>query len=482
LEYAETRGRSRAESIGVDADSDFELEVRERLSERGYQVDLQIGVSGFRIDLGIRHPDHPERFLAGIECDGAQYHSSPSARDRDRLREQVLVGLGWEIIRVWSTDWFADPTAETAKLTKRLEALRARPPTARDDYEIVHPEVTLGQPVVAAYQPTEPLWPSDQPIGQSHEPDHSSKTEPTEGSEDRPSEKDISQALEEFRDTVIAKEIPDWDRHRSVLRDAMIETFVKQRFVDPDEWFNLIPQFMRMATNPLEKRLYLGRICEIVGRLDGRPAPAGQQAPVEVTGASDTTSALIAAPESNTNTMTPLEPADQSASEYHVVDPSKCGEALSADHFYDDSYRRTLSVLVERIVSTEGPVYFDVLVNRIARAHGFQRSGNTIQTTIMSVVDRRFPRSNEEDRLVLWPVGANPLSIVTYRASTSRSYADVPLYELAGLAKAYLKLRMTDGDVLRRMGDHFQLDRVREAARLRFEAAIALANGESAMQ
>ena len=93
LEYAETRGRPRADSIGVEADSDFELEVRERLRKRSYQVDLQIGVSGFRIDLGVRHPDHPERFLAGIECDGAQYHSSASARDRDRLRWRDPGGL-----------------------------------------------------------------------------------------------------------------------------------------------------------------------------------------------------------------------------------------------------------------------------------------------------------------------------------------------------------------------------------------------------
>ena len=474
LEYAETRGRSRAESIGADADSDFELEVRERLSQRGYQVDLQIGVSGFRIDLGVRHPDHPERFLAGIECDGAQYHSSSSARDRDRLREQVLVGQGWEIIRVWSTDWFADPVAETDKLVKRLEILRARPPITRDDYEIVHAEAAEGhdQPTQSVDPSSTPEIADDPPTADSSDAANPSSRQPTEGRDEGFHEKDCIKALEEFRDAVIAKEIPDWDRNRSVLRDAMIETLVRQRLVDPDDWFNLIPQFMRMATNPLEKRLYLARICEIIARLDRQSGPGEPGTTRGAPEGFDVAPIRSAAREPNNQLTMLLVPADQPASDYHPVDPSKCGETLSADRFYDDSYRRTLSVLVARIVSAEGPIYFDVLVNRIARAHGFQRSGNNIQATIMSVIDRRFPRLDEDGRLVLWPLEVASPVVIAYRPSPDRSYADVPLLELAGLAKPYLNLRMTDDEVLRSMGDHFQLDRVREAARLRFEAAI----------
>ncbi|TGV63068.1 DUF559 domain-containing protein, partial [Mesorhizobium sp. M00.F.Ca.ET.158.01.1.1] len=84
----------------------------------------------------IRHPDHPEMFLAGIECDGAQYHSSKSARDRDRLREEVLRGLGWNVLRVWSTDWFDNPDAQTEKPLKRLEELRTSPISAFQDYRL----------------------------------------------------------------------------------------------------------------------------------------------------------------------------------------------------------------------------------------------------------------------------------------------------------------------------------------------------------
>ena len=118
-------------ATGTDADSDFEIEVADRLRARGYVVDYQVGVSGYKIDLGVRHPDHPERYLAGIECDGATYHSSKSARDRDRLREEVLNDKGWDIVRVWSTDWFDNPSLQTARLVEKLELFRRRP--ASDD-------------------------------------------------------------------------------------------------------------------------------------------------------------------------------------------------------------------------------------------------------------------------------------------------------------------------------------------------------------
>jgi len=87
-------------------------------------VHTQIGASSFRVDLGVVHPDFPGRYLAGVECDGATYHRSATARDRDKLREQVLRGLGWEILRIWSTDWFYNPRQETERLRAFLEERR----------------------------------------------------------------------------------------------------------------------------------------------------------------------------------------------------------------------------------------------------------------------------------------------------------------------------------------------------------------------
>ena len=125
LEYAQRGPRALAEAAApLDRDTESPLEdaVRSALEGHGWIVHPQVGVSGFRIDLGIVQPDAPGRYLAGVECDGATYHRSATARDRDRLREQVLRGLGWKIHRVWSTDWWIDADRAIATLHQKLTA------------------------------------------------------------------------------------------------------------------------------------------------------------------------------------------------------------------------------------------------------------------------------------------------------------------------------------------------------------------------
>ncbi len=142
-------------------DSPFEAEVKAALEALGWEVRTQIGVSGYRIDLGVVHPDQAGRFLAGVECDGASYHSSPTARDRDRMREAVLVGLGWRIERIWSTEWFAHRRDVLDRLDKdlrrhleaereaaaRLKAKRADPEDETDEHR---PEGSAVAPVGTA--------------------------------------------------------------------------------------------------------------------------------------------------------------------------------------------------------------------------------------------------------------------------------------------------------------------------------------------
>ena len=103
-----------------DSESPFEEAVYEGLTEKGLQLNKQVGCSGFRIDLAVVDEQKPGRYILGIECDGAMYHSYKTARDRDRLRQEVLEGLGWRIHRVWSTDWIRNPKLETERI---LEAV-----------------------------------------------------------------------------------------------------------------------------------------------------------------------------------------------------------------------------------------------------------------------------------------------------------------------------------------------------------------------
>ena len=126
LEYADRGSKALGAAIHGSLsgyDSPFEKSVAERLHAKGWDVHTQIGVSAFRIDLGVVHPDMPGRYLAGVECDGATYHRSATARDRDRLRQLVLTRLGWNIFRVWSTDWWTDSAGALDNIQAQLSGL-----------------------------------------------------------------------------------------------------------------------------------------------------------------------------------------------------------------------------------------------------------------------------------------------------------------------------------------------------------------------
>lgn len=125
LKYAASEGRDLEGAEHVPALNPFEIDVKRRLTDAGLTVIPQHGVSGFRIDFAVPHPTEPGRMLLAIEADGASYHSSATARDRDRLRQQVLERLGWRFHRIWSTDWFLDPDTEVGRAVAAYEAALA---------------------------------------------------------------------------------------------------------------------------------------------------------------------------------------------------------------------------------------------------------------------------------------------------------------------------------------------------------------------
>jgi very-short-patch-repair endonuclease len=119
LFFAENGNLNMSKETGRAADSYFEIHVAERLKSLGYDIAHQVGANGFFIDLAVR--DKNGNYILGIECDGRMYHSARSARDRDRLRQQVLEGMGWTIHRIWSTDWFANADRETKRTVEAIE-------------------------------------------------------------------------------------------------------------------------------------------------------------------------------------------------------------------------------------------------------------------------------------------------------------------------------------------------------------------------
>jgi very-short-patch-repair endonuclease len=123
LEYVQTGFLpDRAVITDRPMDSPLEEAVARAITSLGYEVVPQVGVAGYFIDFGIRLPGQQDFFL-GVECDGATYHSSKSARDRDRLREEVICSRGWELHRIWSTDWYLNQKHEEERLAKRIAEL-----------------------------------------------------------------------------------------------------------------------------------------------------------------------------------------------------------------------------------------------------------------------------------------------------------------------------------------------------------------------
>lgn len=124
LNYAMTGSIEDGGTItGKEPDSPFEIAVCRKIEQMGLEAVPQVGVAGFFVDIGVRRRDGDRSFLLGIECDGATYHSARSARDRDRLREEIIRSRGWEIHRIWSTDWFLNQKAEEEKLEQAIRRL-----------------------------------------------------------------------------------------------------------------------------------------------------------------------------------------------------------------------------------------------------------------------------------------------------------------------------------------------------------------------
>jgi transcription elongation GreA/GreB family factor len=130
LEYSATGILEGGTNTARQPDSEFEVFVMDQIRSMGCEPVPQVGVAGYFVDIGVRHPSWPHGFILGIECDGANYHSAKSARDRDRLRQEVLERLGWHFHRIWSTDWFNNPRREADRMrdviSSRMRELKAR--------------------------------------------------------------------------------------------------------------------------------------------------------------------------------------------------------------------------------------------------------------------------------------------------------------------------------------------------------------------
>jgi len=154
-------------STGLDPESPFEESVLETIRNWGYAVEPQVGAAGFRIDIGVRHPAYPGTFAIGVECDGYQYHSAPAARDRDRLRDQILSGLGWRLHRIWGTAWYRDRSTEEGRLRSAIDDAIQAP--LNDRIQRVPSIERLAVETESAAETGAPSWTSEYRIAPVHQ-------------------------------------------------------------------------------------------------------------------------------------------------------------------------------------------------------------------------------------------------------------------------------------------------------------------------
>ncbi|SKA67886.1 DUF4011 domain-containing protein [Desulfobaculum bizertense] len=200
LEFVETGRIPEWGEVNPDRgpDSDFEIAVAYALNQRGYKTAYQVGVAGFFIDIGVYHPQHEGEFILGIECDGATYHSAKSVRDRDILRQSILESKGWNIHRIWSTDWFKSRDNEITRLMDKLDELVAK------------------STVVQSATITEDI------PGQRYKPQKDIVA--TSGDSE---DEELRHALFEFRENKIKPEYEDVCQ--TILSDIWIERFVERK-------------------------------------------------------------------------------------------------------------------------------------------------------------------------------------------------------------------------------------------------------------
>lgn len=381
LEFAERGPRALAEgstgSLG-DFESPFEESVASALVRKGWVLHTQVGVSTFRVDLAVVHPDAPGAYLAGIECDGATYHRSATARDRDKLREQVLRGLGWEILHVWSTDWWIDATGALEKLDGKIQSVLGAS-RARRIQEAEKAAARQSSAVAKA--------------------------------------KSMNEVARTLTHTSTGGD------GASVSKTGDLSLLTEAAFAVP------------VAEQALDE-VYAGNVSRRSPALSG---------------------------------------------EFVEADPTSVIDAVNPDKFFDTSYDPVLARMIAHVVEVEGPVRGLVLARRIARAHGWQRTGSRIQERVEFIAVKAYQTTEEDVGTFYWAPGRGPEMPVAFRRATDewfRNVDEVCMLELVALAREVLASDKEGEVAIAAMAHELGLQRVRASSRGRYEKAMSEALDE----
>ena len=411
------------------AESPFEEAVAEALRTKGWEVRTQIGVSDFRVDLGIVHPDYAGRFIAGIECDGATYHSSATARDRDKARQAVLEGLGWTILRVWSTDWFRNPLIVTERLDTELKRF------LEEDRKIrLTPQDQSGE------HPTEVEALQDSGDGAAVAQPTLIEPEHNDGADDKAATQDIGDS-DMYR---IAVDIGDRLMVAGVISyrdwsDALLDAIDDEHEGLGDR----AARYVRMIYEALRYNPANDFVADMTPAAEIEEETDGDTTRIPEAGAAIATEAEelprriarlggTAGAESNSPSAGNFESALQ---ERIASDP---------DRFFDSQYAPTLRRLIQHIVEREGPITLQGLARIVAQEHGWQRTGRRIQAQVetnLSLVERH----QEFGTAFVWTHGSHS-ERVPFRGMNGRAIRDISRAEIGSVIDAHAHALSSEQD------------------------------------
>lgn len=348
LKYSETKMLDTRYDSDDELNTEFEDSLYEFLRSHNYEVHKQVGCAGFRIDLAVVDPDEKGKYLVGIECDGETYHSSPVARDRDRLRQQILEGLEWHIYRVWSTDWYRN-RAESEK--RLLEAVK----NAKDLKPIVKLDTT----------------PSDEenirPIGE-YEPAYERTGSETSEHSTIPEQEGSKKQTVELETQELNQEISA-ETDPEIISDA--EIVENAKFEEPYPEFEEQDQELE-EENPMTLETDGTEMEESMEFLEEEVSkPVVEE---------DLHKPVIEEAVEFVDTVDDEEDS--------VVDYVPCTEfSVPVTGQLHEKSVEDMSKIVTQIVDEEGPIHITEIIRRIRVVWGLKRAGKRIHDSIMAGVE-----------------------------------------------------------------------------------------------
>lgn len=449
-------------------ESDFEREMYDLLVERGYRVDTQVKVGDFRIDLVVEGEN--DRRVA-IECDGDRYHG-PDRWAADMNRQRILERAGWTVWRCFASRFVRDQGQVLEELVGFLSERGIQPVGGFDEWTSRHVEQRTWRTTDAA---------GGDDAEQTFAPDKTADT--SDGNQATTNDEAAQHSPAE-----------DEDRNSTRVTEGQVQAEILQLMSDGQVWSNAqlkrtLPDHLPLspadretaAFRPHEEKweelvnnalspsrgnsLHSRGLVESRGRgLHQLATSPGQDEPQTSNDRSVESPGAVY--------RLPLHEVGQEYQFSELSVPEGDG-----DQIYEDGYQRRLESIVGEVIELEGPVYLDLVVERVARAHGKQKAGRIIQERVVAAVPAECRRSHDGDRLVLFSKHSSPETIVPLRPSRSdwRSHRDIPLIELASLALPGIRSKKSDEDILAHFSKAFKLARLRQPTRLRFEEAIAIA-------